>query len=99
MSGQECGIFKAMMLLSLPPHGRCKRWEQTGIQTLGKGDQRLGLTPRGSQRSRAMEMNHPPCLSLGSSVVLRVPHSQTRDFSMPSWGVDFMPGSWAGKGT
>lgn len=50
MSGRECGVFKAMMLLSLPPHGRCKQWEQTGIQTLGKDTQRLRLTPRGSKR-------------------------------------------------
>ena len=34
--GQECGVFKATMLLNLPPHGRCKRWGQTGSQTLGK---------------------------------------------------------------
>lgn len=65
MSGQECGIFKAMMLLSLPPHGRCKQWEQTGIQTLGKGSQRLGLTPRGSKR-----VTIHLCLSLVSSVIL-----------------------------
>lgn len=76
MSGQECGVFKAMMLLSLPPRGRCKQWEQTGIQTLGKGSQRLGLTPRGSKR-----VTIHLCLDLVSSVILTVPHSQIRNLS------------------
>lgn len=63
MSGQECGVFKEMMLLSLPPHGRCRQWEQTGIQTLEKGNQRLGLTARGSKRSSAIEVNILPPLA------------------------------------
>lgn len=85
MSGQECGIFKVTTLLSPPPHGRCKQWEQTGIQTLGKGSRRLGLTPKGSKK-----VTTHLCLSLVSSVISTVPHSR---------GGNFLPGSWAGEGT
>lgn len=85
MSGQECEIFKATMLLSPPPHGRCKQWEQTGIQTLGKGSRRLGLTPRGSKK-----VTTHLCLSLVSSVISTVPHSQIRNLinpgrELPAW--------------
>lgn len=47
--GRSVGILKATMLLSPPPRGRCKQWGQTGSQTLGRGNWRLGLVLRSLQ--------------------------------------------------
>lgn len=52
MPRQGPGVLKAMMLLSPPPRGHCKRWGQTGSQTLGKGSRKLGRNPKVLHRGR-----------------------------------------------
>jgi hypothetical protein len=99
MSGQDCGVFKAMMLLSPPPHGHCKQWGQTGNQTLRKENQRSGLTLRssekGSRGNRNVEgrmFSMPPSVF---SVILRAPHPRQGN---STWGRAPMPEDLGGEG-